>query len=139
MSIVRKYRLIAGTGLMVVAIRLALRMFSLPRLLNWLTCKPAGEGQDQQLMEDVAYYIERWLALVPNNPKGNCFSRALTLYWLARRAGFAGPGPGGVMMLNQSLEGHAWLMVDGREFFLTLPALARVRRNRQVSPNAHLA
>ncbi len=117
----RKSRLITGTGLVVVAIRLALRMVSLPRLLNWLTCKPAAGGQDQNIMEDVAYYVDRWLALAPYNPKGNCFPRALTLYWFARRAGFPVQFHCGVMKLNQSLEGHAWLMLDGGEFFEPSP------------------
>ena len=121
MSIVRKYRLIAGTGLVVMAIRLALRMVSLPRLLNWLTSKAAAEGHDRIVMEDVAYYVERWLALAPYNPKGNCFPRALTLYWFARRAGFPVQFLCGVMKLNANLEGHAWLMLDGRAFFEPSP------------------
>ncbi|MBI4000234.1 MAG: lasso peptide biosynthesis B2 protein [Nitrospira defluvii] len=113
--------MIAGTGLVVVAIRLALRMVSLPRLLSWLTCKPAVEDQDRMAMEDVAYYVERWLALAPYNPKGNCFPRALTLYWFARRAGFPVQFQCGVLKLNESLDGHAWLMLDGREFFEPSP------------------
>lgn len=88
MCVVEKYCLISGTGLLVVVIRLALRLVSLPRLLNWLTCKPGEGAHDQNVMEDIAYYVDRWLALVPYNPKGNCFPRALTLYWFARRAGF---------------------------------------------------
>lgn len=68
MLFVRKYRLIAGTGFVIVAIRVALRLVSLSRLLSWLTRKGAAECQNQTVMEDVAYYVERWLALAPYHP-----------------------------------------------------------------------
>lgn len=117
MSDITKYRLIAWTGPVIVAIRVALRLVSLPRLLSWLTCKPAAEDRDQLVMDDVAYYVERWLAMAPYNHNGNCFPRALTLYWIARRAGIPVRFQCGVMKVNGSLEGHAWLMLDEREFF----------------------
>ena len=72
-------------------------------------------------MEDIAYYVERWLALAPYSSKGNCLPRALTLYWFARRAGFPVQFQCGVMKINESIEGHAWLMLDGREFFERSP------------------
>lgn len=67
-------------------------------------------------MEDVAYYVDRWLALFPYNLKGNCFPRALALFFFARRAGLPVQFKCGVMMLNQQLEGHAWLVLDGHVF-----------------------
>lgn len=76
MSVVRECRLIAGTGLVIVAIRVALRLVNLIPLLSWLTAEDAAEGQDQTVMEDVAYYVDRWLALAPYNPQGNSFPRA---------------------------------------------------------------
>jgi hypothetical protein len=63
------------------------------------------------------HYIARWLALFPYNPKGSCFPRALALNCFARRYGFAVQFQCGVMMVDQHLEGHAWVMLDGREFF----------------------
>lgn len=68
-------------------------------------------------MEDVVYYADRWLALFPYNPKGNCYPRALTLYWFACRAGLPVQFQCGVMKPHQHLEGHAWVMMDGRAFF----------------------
>ncbi len=58
-----------------VAIRLALWMVSLPRLLNWLTCRAPSGSQDPKVIEDMVYYVERWLELAPYHPKGN-FSHA---------------------------------------------------------------
>ena len=111
MSIVSKYCLIAGTGLVVVAIRLALQLVSLPRLLTWLTCKPVSGVHDQKVMETIAYYVDGWLRLAPYNPKGNCFPRALTLYWFARRAGLCVQFHCGVIKHDEAREGPAWLML----------------------------
>lgn len=108
--------MIIGTGMAVFLIRFALQVMSLPQLLRWLTCNPVAGEPVQETMEDVVYYVDRWLALFPYNPKGNCFPRALTLYRFARRCGLAVQFRCGVMKLNQRLEGHAWLMLDGRDF-----------------------
>lgn len=67
-------------------------------------------------MGDTVYYVDRWLALFPYNPKGNCFPRALTLFLFARRAGLPVQFNCGVMKVHQQLEGHAWLTLDGHEF-----------------------
>ena len=116
MSLVRKYRIIVATGVVVVGVRIASRLTSLMRLLGWLVCERSADP-DECAMEDVAYYVDRWLALFPYNPKGNCFPRALALFFFARRAGLPVQFKCGVKKLNQRLEGHAWLVLDGHEFF----------------------
>lgn len=116
MSWVRKYRLIAGTGLVVLGIRVALRLVSLQRLLRWLSRRSVLGSERQPAMDDTVYYVDRWLALFPYNPKGNCFPRALTLFLFARRAGLPVQFNCGVMKVYHQLEGHAWLTLDGREF-----------------------
>lgn len=80
MSLVRKYRVIVATGVVVVGVRIASRLTSLRRLLGWLVCEISADP-DEHAMEDVAYYVDRWLALFPYNPKGNCFPRALALFF----------------------------------------------------------
>ena len=115
MSLVRKYRVIVATGVVVVGVRIASRLTSLMRLLGWLVCERSADP-DECAMEDVAYYVDRWLALFPYNPKGNCFPRALALFFSARRAGLPVQFKCGVMKLNQQLEGHAWLVLEGHEF-----------------------
>ncbi|HQX22839.1 MAG TPA: lasso peptide biosynthesis B2 protein, partial [Nitrospira sp.] len=115
MSLVRKYRVIVATGVVVVGVRIASRLTSLRRLLGWLVCEISADP-DEHAMEDVAYYVDRWLALFPYNPKGNCFPRALALFFFARRAGLPVQFKCGVMKLNQQLEGHAWLVLEGHEF-----------------------
>lgn len=115
MSLVRKYRVIVATGVVVVGVRIASRLTSLRRLLGWLVCEISADP-DEHAMEDVAYYVDRWLALFPYNPKGNCFPRALALFFFARRAGLPVQFKCGVMKLNQQLEGHAWLVLEGHGF-----------------------
>ena len=115
----RKYRMIMETGLVILVTRLALRVVGLPRLLSRLTYNPMASGRNLDAMEDVVYYVDRWLALFPYNQKGNCFPRALALYWFGRRAGLPVQFQCGVRKPHQHLEGHAWLMLDGREFFET--------------------
>ena len=122
MVLVQKYRLIVATGLVVLGIRVALHMASLQWLLKQLSRDPAAGGHDEKVMENTAYYVDRWLALFPYNPKGNCFARALALFWFARRAGFPVQFNCGVMKRDQHLEGHAWLMLDDREFFEPSPS-----------------
>jgi hypothetical protein len=119
--LVRKYRLIVGTGLVVWGVRVALRLVSLQRLLNWLSYAPMAVDRRHNTMEDVAYYVDRWLTLFPYNLKGNCFPRALALYWFARRAGLPVQFNCGVIKLDRRLEGHAWLILDGREFLESSP------------------
>ena len=107
--------MIVATGVVVVGVRIASRLTSLRRLLGWLVCEISADP-DEHAMEDVAYYVDRWLALFPYNPKGNCFPRALALFFFFFRAGLPVQFKCGVMKLNQQLEGHAWLVLDGHEF-----------------------
>lgn len=118
---VKKYRVIVLTGIMVLSIRLALHLISLPRLLHWLTVMSVVTGRTQESMEQVVYYVDRWLAMFPYLPKGSCFPRALALYWFARRGGIPVQFRCGVMKIDQRLEGHAWLMLDGQDFLEPSP------------------
>lgn len=116
MSLVRRYRLILGTGLVVFGIRIALRLMSVQQVLHWLSRETPSQRYAQRAIEDAAYYVDRWLAVFPYNQKGNCFPRALTLFFFCCRAGVPVQFKCGVMKLDHRLEGHAWLMLDGREF-----------------------
>lgn len=112
----RKYQLIVSTGLVVCGVRVALRVLSLKKVLHWLARKPARGAIGENGIDDVAYYLDRWLSIFPYHPKGNCFPRALSLFLYARRAGLPVQFQCGVMKLNHRLEGHAWLMLNGRDF-----------------------
>ncbi|MCS6327268.1 MAG: lasso peptide biosynthesis B2 protein [Nitrospira sp.] len=93
-----------------------MHLISLKRLLHWLACKPSPDHKGEASIESVVYYLDRWLAILPYHPKGNCFPRALTLFFFACRAGLAVQFNCGVMKCDQRLEGHAWLMLNGRDF-----------------------
>lgn len=121
MLLFRKYRLIFGIGLVMCGVRLALRLVSLKRLLHWLACKPVPVCGSETSIEDVAYYLDRWLGMFPYHPKGNCFPRALTLFFYACRAGIHVQFHCGVMKLDHHLEGHAWLTLNNRDFLEPSP------------------
>ncbi|MET0516058.1 MAG: lasso peptide biosynthesis B2 protein [Nitrospiraceae bacterium] len=119
MSSVRKYYRIVRIGLLILAIRIALQAISLRRLLDWLH---QGEGVctgDGPALDEIAYYVDRWLALFPYNKKGNCFPRALSLYRYARRYGVPVEFHCGVRKSGTNLDGHAWLMLSAEPFMET--------------------
>lgn len=116
MSLVRKYRIsIVATGVVVVGVRIASRLTSLMRLLGWLVCERSADP-DECAMEDVAYYVDPMARTVSIQSEGKLFSTSLS-------AVFRPPcrPPCSIQMWcegnNQRLEGHAWLVLDGRRFF----------------------
>lgn len=112
----RRYWLIGRAGLAVTGIRCLVRWMPLPRLLNWLHAEASESLPDRAILDDLAYYTDRWLTLFPANAKGNCFPRSLTLYWFARRQGFPVQFHCGIQRNGSSLDGHAWLSLDGAAF-----------------------
>ena len=114
--IVKKYWTLLRVGLVVLWIRLLLRSKSLPLVLDRVTPRPMSRKPDDALMENVAYYVDRWLTLFPYNRKGNCFPRSLALYWFARRLGYPVKFQCGVRKDALHLDGHAWLTLDRLPF-----------------------
>ncbi len=109
-----KYWLITQTGLAVLVVRCLARLAPLPRVLKWLHREPNGRVANRLALDDIAYYVDRWLALFPANAKGNCFPRSLTLYWFARGLGVPVHFHCGIQKRGDCLDGHAWLSLDGR-------------------------
>lgn len=116
MSPFRKYRLIVHTGLLIIAIRVALRMTSLPRLLHLLHVGKGARTHNGPTLDEIAYAVDRWLTLFPYNKKGNCFPRALSLYRYARQYGVPVEFYCGVRKSGTTLDGHAWLMLSAKPF-----------------------
>jgi hypothetical protein len=114
--LVRKYLTVLSVGLVVFRIRLLLRVMSLPRVLNELTPDHLRGDPDKDTLDQMNYYIDRWLQVVPYNRKGNCFPRSLALYWYGWRHGYPVQFHCGVRMGYVKLEGHAWLTLDGEAF-----------------------
>lgn len=111
-----KYGTIALVGLLVCAVRFLLRWKSLPNVLGMLDRGAVAAGRDLATLEHRVYYLDRWLELLPYNTKGNCFPRAVTLYWLARRAGCPVRLHCGIKREGLKLDGHAWLTLDREPF-----------------------
>jgi hypothetical protein len=112
----RKYWAVLRVGVVLSWIRLLLRMKSLPLVLDCVNPRAIAGAPDPAVMEDLVYYVDRWLALFPYNAKGNCFPRSLTLYRFARRLGYAVMFHCGVRRESSGLDGHAWLTLDGQPF-----------------------
>lgn len=112
--IIRKYWLISQTLAVLLAVRVGASLVVLPRLLRWLHAEPAPNQWDFDRLRDLAYYVDRWLGIFPANPKGNCFPRSLALFWFARRCGFPARFICGVRRGSDGLDGHAWVMCEGR-------------------------
>lgn len=112
---IRKYWMVLRMGLLVLYVRGMLRALSLPRVLAMLEPRSAEEHR-REAIEDLLYYVDRWLQLFPYNLKGNCFPRSLSLYRLARRAGYPVTFHCGVRKVEGGLDGHAWLLCDDRAF-----------------------
>ncbi len=115
----RKYWLVFRAALVLLKIRLVLRLWSLPRVLAALSPAGVTGKRNEAVMEDLVYYVDRWLQLFPYNKKGNCFPRSLALYWFARRSGYPVCFHCGVRKEVSNLDGHAWLTLDRRPFHET--------------------
>lgn len=113
---VRKYWAVFRVGLVLSWIRLLLRMKSLPLVLDCVTPRAISRTPDAAVLEDLVYYVDRWLGLFPYNTKGNCFPRSLALYWFARRLGYSVIFHCGVRKEASSLDGHAWLTLGRQPF-----------------------
>jgi hypothetical protein len=113
---IRKYWTIFSVGLLVLRVRLLLRFLSLPHALGVLEPKVERSPYKGVPLVDLIYYTDRWLLLFPYNAKGNCFPRSVTLYRCARQAGFPVRLHCGVRKSNGTLDGHAWLTLDGAPF-----------------------
>ena len=117
--IVKKYWTLLGVGLVVLWVRLLLRSKSLPLVLDRVTPHSVSRRPDDAVMEDLAYYVDRWLELFPYNRKGNCFPRSVALYRFARRLGYPVRFQCGVRKDASHLDGHAWLTLDHLPFHET--------------------
>jgi hypothetical protein len=116
-SLLRKYWTILRVGLVVVRIRLALRVQTLPQVLEQVGPLSMHAEPDEAGMKILTSYVERWLQLFPYNTKGNCFPRAVALYRFARERGYPVRLHCGVRREAAGLAGHAWLTLDSEPFY----------------------
>ena len=114
--VVRKYGMLLQVAAIVSWIRLRLRGESLPAVLKRLDPGARFGKPDPARLEDLVYYVDRWLQLFPYNAKGNCFPRSLALYWFATRSGYPVSFHCGVRKDGAGLDGHAWLTLNHHPF-----------------------
>lgn len=102
--------------MLVLYVRVLLRFMSLPQVLSRLDPQSAPGEPTGESIDDLVYYVDRWLLLFPYNSKGNCFPRSVALYRLARDLGYAVRFHCGVKKEHSFLDGHAWLTLHGDPF-----------------------
>jgi hypothetical protein len=66
--------------------------------------------------EALALRIDRWLRAGWPLVRRGCLTRGITRYWFLRRAGFDVSLRFGIGEVNGRIEGHCWLVRDGRPF-----------------------
>lgn len=113
---VSKYWTVCRVGLLVLWVRILLRFLSLPTVLSLLEPQPGLTEGAHTPVEDLVHYVDRWLLLFPYNTKGSCFPRSVVLYRGARQAGLPVRLHCGVRREGGTLDGHAWLTLDGHPF-----------------------
>lgn len=98
------------------AVPLLLRL-KLERLALWLEPpSPPSPLGNRAEAEALARRIDAWLRAGRPLVRPGCLTRGLTLYWFLRRAGFPVSlrfGIGELAGMEDHLEGHCWLVLDG--------------------------
>jgi hypothetical protein len=100
----------------VISLSLLLRWLKLITLVRWLTPSRRCSSNDTEMLKKIARYTDGVLWRLAVSPKGNCLPRSLALYYFATRYGFPVRLCCGVRRMRNTLEGHAWLTLNGRPF-----------------------
>ncbi|MBN4059025.1 lasso peptide biosynthesis B2 protein [Endomicrobium sp. AH-315-J14] len=93
------------------AVELSLKFNGLRRTLAWIEEQPVGESAHRLSVTSGersvgwAYRLYPWLG----NSTGKCLSKALTQFWLHRRAGTPARFVVGVRKEGSTLDAHAWV------------------------------
>ena len=77
---------------------------------------PGHQAADPAAAEALARRIDRWLRAGWPLVRRGCLTRGITRYRFLRRAGFDVSLRFGVGEVDGRLEGHCWLVQDGRPF-----------------------
>lgn len=113
----KKYWTVFRAGCVVLRVRLSLRLYSLPEVLQGLSPRTMTGTPNDAVMKALVGYMDRWLQLFPYNKRGNCFPRSLAIYRCARQLGYPVVFHCGVQREASQLDGHAWLTLDTHAFY----------------------
>jgi hypothetical protein len=101
--------------LLAVTVPLLLRL-KLPTLLALLDAKRAPAQADPARVTKIVRYVD--IVLHSGRPvvRRSCLTRGLTLFYFLRRAGLDVSLTLGMGKPNGTVEGHCWLVTEGRPF-----------------------
>lgn len=86
----------------------------LPAALDALTPAAAAQPLDPATMRQI---VDALTALGAGRPLGICLRRSLLRYYFLRRAGVPLVLNFGARRLDEELQGHAWLTLDGQPYY----------------------
>jgi len=108
--------LLSHVSELLIILRLLIPFLNLNKLLSWISrTKHPVSGKCSSLSKTVRY-IDALLYRFPTNPRGSCLIRSLALFYFSTRAGLPVRFHCGVRREDTSLEGHAWLSLNGEPF-----------------------
>ena len=107
----------ARVALVVTYLHWALPRRSLPETVDRLRSRPrvARRRADQTLVSFSAAILRRW----PINRRGDCLAQSLVAFHLASRRGLDPRLHCGVKSTQGSINGHAWVTVNGVDLYGT--------------------
>lgn len=111
----RETILFAYLSVFALSVPLMMRL-SLPRLATLLTRAPRRQRPSPEAVDRLAALVG--LAQRVGRPfvRGGCLTRGVTLFWFLRRAGLDVELCFGLSALEDDVDGHCWLTVDGEPF-----------------------
>lgn len=96
-----------------VVLPVLIRLVSLQRLVRWLA-RPSRRRQRRPRREQRLIQFAAWFdRLTPKSSAGQCLNRGLLLYHMLSREQAQPRLVLGVARAATSVEGHAWVVVDG--------------------------
>ena len=98
---------------LVLVLKILVRWVQLHKLLDLLTTSRVPSSPDPATFQKLVWYVSGVLRRFPTNPKGNCLSRSLTMYFFGIRYGFPLQFHCGIRQVEGVLKGHAWLSLRG--------------------------
>ncbi len=99
-----------------IGLSLFVRSFKLRTVLRWLTPSRYCRTMDPPTFEKTVAYTDGIVRRLHLFPRGNCLPRSLALYYFATRCGLPVHVCCGIRRVRETLEGHAWLDLNGKPF-----------------------
>jgi len=113
----REFGALIHLSLIFFGLRALLPHIRLDRALQWLHSPDRSFPHNPERFALIQRYFHALLWRFRTNPKGDCLIRSLVLFYFARRYGTPVHFHCGVVPVDNALDGHAWLSLEGKPIF----------------------